>query len=82
MSVKFRMASNGNATCFELDGKSIGTGVLSVDFTQNGYGEDGRLALLIDLENFAFMPDGYFEKFEKKLVGKVPPNDCLIERRE
>lgn len=80
MSAKFRMASNGETTCMELCGKSIGTGVSAVKFSQNGCGE-GYLELSIDLEDFSFMPDGYFDMFEKQLAEAKPPEDCLVGRK-
>ena len=81
MNAKFRMASNGTVTCVELGGKTIGTGVESVKFCQNGYGE-GRLELSIDLENFSFMPDGHFDKFEQAIAKERPPEDLLDGRTE
>lgn len=79
MSAKFRMGSNGKATYVELCGKTIGTGVAAVKFSQNGYGE-GRLELSIDLDAFSFMPDGHFEEIEKMLAEKTPPNEHLVGR--
>lgn len=81
MNAKFRMASNGTATCIELDGKTLGTGVESVRFYQNGHGE-GKLDISIDLEEFSFMPDGYFDNFEQAIVKERPPEDLLDGRTE
>ncbi len=79
MNAKFRMVSNGTATCMELGGKTIGTGVEAVKFYQNDYG-GGRLEISIDLENFSFMPDGHFDKFEKAIAKESPPEDQLNGR--
>ena len=73
MNAKFRMASNGTVTCIELDGKTLGTGVESVRFYQNGHGE-GKLDISIDLEEFSFMPDGYFDNFEQAIANERSPD--------
>lgn len=74
MSVKFSITSNGRVTCVELDGKTIGTGVEAVKFEHDASGEC-KLELALDLTDFSFMPDGYFDEFRRALGEEKPPED-------
>ena len=66
MSTKFRMFTDGNATYAELGGKTIGKGVVSVGFTHDAKAADKpNLLLELDLDDFEFMPDGYFDEAQK-----------------
>lgn len=81
MSAKIRILSTGTNTLVELGGKTIGTGVEEVHFCQDRHG-DVKLELTIDVDNFAFMLDGYFDAVERKLAEAKPPEDDLIGRAE
>lgn len=81
MNAKFRMVCNGTATCMELDGKTIGKGVESVEFFHSG-SDSPSVKISIDLKNFSFMPDGHFDKIEKAIAKESPPEDQLIGRTE
>lgn len=72
MSAKISITSNGRVTCVELDGKTIGTGVEAVRFEHNSSGEC-KLDLSINLTNFSFKPDGYFDEFRRALGEEKPP---------
>lgn len=66
----------------ELDGKTIGEGVVSVSYEHNATQErdtiTGKLKqkvsptvkLEINVDQFQFMPDGYFDEVERKFFGK------------
>lgn len=73
MKEKFRMLTDGYHTYAELDGKSIGRGIYSVkythDLTEGSEKTKPHLVLEIDLDEFEFMPDGYFDEAQKKLQG-------------
>lgn len=63
---KFRMFTDGHATYAELGGKTIGKGVVSVGFSHTPMaGEKPNLILELDLDDFEFMPDGYFDEAQK-----------------
>lgn len=74
MNAKFRLLDDGRGTYLELDGKSMGEGVKSVSYTKVGR-ESAVLNLEIDLGDFRFMPDGYFDEKEKQLAEMEPPKD-------
>lgn len=80
MKPKLRLFSTGTATYIELDGKALGPGVERVEITHNGAGE-ARLILSIDVANFSFMPDGFFDEAAKRLEEANPPNDGLVRRK-
>lgn len=79
MNAKIRILCAEGATIVELCGKTIGRGVESVNFHHDGNG-DTKINLSIDLENFAFMPDGYFDEVTKKVAEAKPPEDHLVGR--
>lgn len=82
---KFRLMSMGNVTYMELDGKTIGEGVVSVSYEHNATQErdtiTGKLKqkvsptvkLEINVDQFQFMPDGHFDEVERKFFGKEEP---------
>lgn len=48
----FRMVSDGNHSCFELDGKTYGENVKSVSFEHNTYGDgEVNLSVTFDLKS-------------------------------
>lgn len=74
MNAKFKLLDDGTGTYMELDGKSMGEGVKSVSYTKVGR-EAAVLNLEINLADFHFMPDGYFDEKEKQLAEIEPPKD-------
>lgn len=81
MQPKLRIFSDGTHTYAEICGKSIGKGVSSVMYSHDAP-NGGKLKLEIDLEDFGFMEDGYFDKAEKKLMEFEPPKVDGNERLE
>lgn len=81
MNAKFRMVCDGEHSYIELDGKTIGRGVVAVNFSYDpDRMDDPELELRINLQDFRFMPDGYFDEVERKLLEKKPPDDPLNGR--
>lgn len=74
--VKFCLVCDGSHTYAELDGKSIGTGVESVSF-EHIAGEDASVNLKLNMKEFEFMPDGYFDEVLKRLCEEPPENKRL-----
>lgn len=69
----FRLISQNGKTYIELCGKSMGTGVERVAFE---HGDDGvSLDLKLNMNDFDFMSDGYFDKAESVLLKKEPSNN-------
>lgn len=67
---KFRFASDGFYAVVELDGKTIGTGIQSLEYQHEG-GEHARLKLELDLHDFKFLSDGEFDKRESVLMDRA-----------
>lgn len=65
---KFRLVCDGSHTYAELGGKSIGTGVEGVSF-EHVSGKDISVNLKLNMKEFEFMPDGYFDEVSKELCG-------------
>lgn len=72
MQPKLRLFSDGKRTYAEICGKSIGKGISSLSYSHDAP-NDAKLKLEIDLEDFEFMEDGYFDKAEKKFMEYEPP---------
>lgn len=53
MKSKFMLLSTGEATVFEIDGKTMGKGVSRVSFCHDENG--AKISLDIDLDKFEFM---------------------------
>lgn len=68
---KLKILSTGETTYLELCGKSMGTGVVSVNY-EHIAGDDILLSLKLRLGDFEFLPDGYFDEVLKKLGGEPP----------
>lgn len=82
MSAKFRMMCDGKHACVELDGKSIGRGVVAVNFSYDpDTMKEPELELRINLNGFKFMQDGYFDEAKRKLSEAKPPEDTLNGRQ-
>lgn len=82
MNAKLKIICTGEATFVELDGKTIGSGIEAVKLTHDaGSGDDPRLDIRINLEDFHFMPDGYIKDVEERLEKANPPDDPLNGRR-
>lgn len=62
---KLRLICDGVHTYAELCGKTIGRGVNSIEFSHEN--KNVNLKLGINLSEFEFMPDGYFDEVEKKI---------------
>lgn len=75
---KFRLASDGNATFIELDGKSMGEGVQSVYFEKEGNSKFAKLELKINLNEFRFAPDGWFDEKEAQLTQEREKIPCPL----
>ena len=73
---KFKILSTGETTYLELCGKSMGTGVVSVNY-EHIAGDDILLNLKLSLRDFEFLPDGYFDEVLKKLGGEPPESKRL-----
>ena len=58
---KFRLISSGVYPYMELDGKGLGTGVTGISFEQNETSHPS-LTLKLDLEDFRFEEEGWFNK--------------------
>lgn len=72
-----KIVSDGKRTFLELGGKSMGSGVKSVQFSHQG-GESVTCKIEIDLANFSFMPDGTFDDACKKFDEKRLPEYLSI----
>lgn len=70
----FKMFSVGHLTCAELDGKGLGNGVKRIEFCRDISGNPtNEIELRIDLDEFRFMPDGWYDDmYEKLVLGKEP----------
>lgn len=72
MVTKFRMVTDGRHTYAELDGKTIGQGVDKIEVVADA----DKVSVDIhigDLNDFAFMEDGYFNHAEKVMNETEPP---------
>lgn len=75
MEAKLRVITNGKHTFIELGGKTIGRGIEEFHLSQNMRCEkDPMLDLRINLNQFEYMPDGYFEDVEKRMTDTKRPN--------
>lgn len=81
MNAKLKIICTGEATFVELDGKTIGSGIESVHLTHDAAGgDDPKLDIRINLDDFHFMPDGYINEVEERLTKENPPDDPLNGR--
>lgn len=67
MKANFRLTTNGSKTVIEMDGKTIGPGVMEVEFKHIG-GESPSLRLDVALERFEFLPDGSYDREAKMIM--------------
>lgn len=81
MNVKAKILCTGNKTFVELDGKTIGKGVESVEFRHKG-GENATVKISLDLNAFSFFPDGYLDEVCRKMDEAKPPEYYRIGRAE
>lgn len=76
MNAKFRLLDDGRGAYLELAGKSMGEGVKSISYTKTGR-EPATLNIGIDVRDFSFSPDGYFDEVEKRLKEIDPPTKTI-----
>lgn len=81
MNAKLKILCTGKATIVELDGKTIGQGIEAINLHHNGAGE-AIVTLSINVEDFSFMPDGYFSEVEEKIAKAEPPEEQILGRTE
>lgn len=74
MESKLRLITNGKHTFIELGGKTIGRGIEGFHLSQNmRYEKEPILDLRINLNQFEYMPDGYFEEVENSMTENARP---------
>ena len=80
----FRMFTVGSSVFIELDGKSLGDGVKSAElittYPCKGNQRETILMLGIDISQFRFMPDGFFDKAYERASNFKPPIETHNER--
>lgn len=79
----FRMFTVGSSVFIELDGKSLGDGVKSAELITHpckGNQRETILMLGIDISQFRFMPDGFFDKAYERASNFKPPIETHNER--
>lgn len=69
MAAKFRFISDGERSCVELCGKSIGKGITGISFEHDAERDLIGVHLDIHLGSFEFMPDGEFDRFAAEVQG-------------
>ena len=73
MKPKLRLFSDGKNTYAEICGKSIGKGITAISFSHDKNASDGiKVELEINLNDFGFMKDGFFDECEKKYMEYEP----------
>lgn len=68
---KFCLVCDGKHTYMKLGGKSIGKGIEAVSFDHVA-GESARVNLKLNMEEFDFMPGGYFDEASEKMREEPP----------
>lgn len=68
---KFKLVSDGKHSYFELCGKSMGKGVLSVSYVHET-GRNPEISISFDLNDFEFLENGKVDRVTSTLSDREP----------
>lgn len=74
----FRVIDDGKNAVVEIDGKTIGCGVERIKYKRDG-ATGGNLQLVLSLDHFEFLPDGYFDEVEARMRQEKKPHQKTVE---